>query len=110
MQAVVLWGRDKLAADAVINADKTCTFGGIVLAHNVASREEVDRIVNAAAGAGNRYAASALAAPDPTTASGCRVVDEWPRGGAGRIPGAAVRRLPAALLALRRANRKAFAR
>jgi predicted lactoylglutathione lyase len=51
-QAVVLWGRDKLAADAGINADKTCTFGGIVLAHNVASREEVDRIVSAAACAG----------------------------------------------------------
>ena len=40
---VVLWGRDKLAADAGIDDDGTSTFGGIVLAHNVASREEVDR-------------------------------------------------------------------
>jgi predicted lactoylglutathione lyase len=51
-QAVVLWGRDKVAADAGIEDDGTSTFGGIVLAHNVASREEVDGIVTAAASAG----------------------------------------------------------
>ena len=51
-QAVVLWGRDKVAADAGLDDDGTSTFGGIVLAHNVASREEVDRIVHAAARAG----------------------------------------------------------
>lgn len=51
-QAVVLWGRHKVAADAGIDDDGTSTFGGIVLAHNVASREEVDRIVSAAASAG----------------------------------------------------------
>jgi hypothetical protein len=51
-QAVVLWARDKVAADAGIDDDGTSTFGGILLAHNVASRDEVDRIVNAAASAG----------------------------------------------------------
>lgn len=53
-QAVVLWRRDKVAADAGIDDDGTSTFGGIVLAHNVASREEVDRVVSAAAGAGGK--------------------------------------------------------
>ena len=51
-QAVVLWGRAKVAADAGIDDDGTATFGGIVLAHNVGSREEVDRVVAAAASAG----------------------------------------------------------
>jgi predicted lactoylglutathione lyase len=51
-QAVVLWGRAKVAADAGIDDDGTSTFGGIVLAHNVASRDEVDRIVRAAESAG----------------------------------------------------------
>jgi hypothetical protein len=51
-QAVVLWGRKKIAADAGIKDDGTSTFGGIVLAHNVRSRDEVDHIVSAAASAG----------------------------------------------------------
>ena len=51
-QAIVLWGRDKVAADAGIDDDGSSTFGGIVLAHNVGSKEEVDRIISAAAGAG----------------------------------------------------------
>ena len=51
-QAVVLWARDKVAADAGIDDDGTSTFGGIALAHNVASREEVDRLVEVAANAG----------------------------------------------------------
>lgn len=50
-QAVVLWGRDKVAADAGID-DEGSGFGGIVLAHNVASREEVDAVVAAAESAG----------------------------------------------------------
>jgi uncharacterized glyoxalase superfamily protein PhnB len=48
----VLWGRAKVAADAGIDDDGTSSFGGIVLAHNVASRDEVDRIVDIAARAG----------------------------------------------------------
>jgi uncharacterized protein len=51
-QAIVLWGRDKVAADAAIDDDGTSRFGGIVLAHNVASRAEVDRVVSEAARAG----------------------------------------------------------
>jgi hypothetical protein len=48
--------------------------------------------------------------PAPTTQSGCSAVDDPRRGEAGRIPGAAVLLLPAALLALRKVSRKAFAR
>jgi uncharacterized protein len=51
-QAVVLWGRDKVAAVAGIDDDGTSAFGGIVLAHNVGSRAEVDQVVSAAATAG----------------------------------------------------------
>jgi uncharacterized protein len=51
-QAVVLWGRGKVAADAGIDDDGTSTFAGIVLAHNVGSREEVDAVISAAASAG----------------------------------------------------------
>jgi uncharacterized protein len=51
-QAIVLWGRDKLAADAGVDDDGTSTFAGIALAQNVRSREEVDRVVAAAANAG----------------------------------------------------------
>lgn len=50
--AVVLWRRDKLAADAGITDDVGATFGGIVLAHNVRSRGKVDELVDAAAAAG----------------------------------------------------------
>jgi uncharacterized protein len=51
-QAVVLWGREKLAADAGLIDDDGCAFGGIALAHNVRSPDEVDEIVRAAASAG----------------------------------------------------------
>jgi hypothetical protein len=57
-QAVVLWARDKLSGDAGIDDDGTSTFAGIVLAHNVGSREEVDRIVDAAADAGGEVTRS----------------------------------------------------
>ena len=50
--ALVLWGRDKLAGDAGIVDDGVGTFGGIVLAHNVRSGEEVDRMVGGAAASG----------------------------------------------------------
>ena len=55
--AVVLWGRDKVAADAAVNDVDDGNgardgFGGITLAHNVRSREEVDEIVAAAEAAG----------------------------------------------------------
>jgi len=44
---LVLWARDKLAADSGIDDDGS-SWGGIALAHNVASREEVDAIVEQA--------------------------------------------------------------
>ena len=49
---VVLWGRDKLAADSGVEDAGPVTFGGIVLAHNVRSQPEVEQILAAAAGAG----------------------------------------------------------
>ncbi len=53
-QAVVLWARDELAADAGVPDDGPGGFGGITLAHNVDARDEVDRIVHAAEEAGAR--------------------------------------------------------
>jgi catechol 2,3-dioxygenase-like lactoylglutathione lyase family enzyme len=54
--AVVLWGRDKLAADAGLADDRLPDdgrgFSGVALAHNVRSRDEVDTIVSAAEAAG----------------------------------------------------------
>ena len=44
---LVLWGRDKLSADMGIG-DDGARWGGIALAHNVASDEEVDRVVEEA--------------------------------------------------------------
>jgi hypothetical protein len=65
---------------------------------------------NVVTGARNLYVTSTFSPADPSKQSGCSMVDD-PRGyDAGRIPGAAVLLLPAALLALRRAARKAFAR
>jgi uncharacterized protein len=48
---VTLWSREKLVVDMGIE-DDGATFGGIVLAHNVASGEEVDAIVERARGLG----------------------------------------------------------
>jgi uncharacterized protein len=56
--AFVLWSRAKVAADAGVPDDGASGFGGITLAHNVRSREEVDRIVDAAADAGAEIATS----------------------------------------------------
>jgi len=50
--ALVLWGRDKLAADCGLEGGPPAGFGGIVLAQNVRSAGEVDEIVAAAAAAG----------------------------------------------------------
>src|SRR5215471_17112537 len=49
---LVLWGRDKLAADCGIADVERGTFDGVVLAHNVRSRGEVDDIMNRVAAAG----------------------------------------------------------
>jgi catechol 2,3-dioxygenase-like lactoylglutathione lyase family enzyme len=50
--AITLWGRDKLADDAGVPAGAPARFGGMTLAHNVRSPEEVDAILAAAAAAG----------------------------------------------------------
>jgi hypothetical protein len=50
--AVVLWGREKLAADAGVEDARAAGFGGIALAQNVRAREEVDEVLAAAAAAG----------------------------------------------------------
>lgn len=49
---VVLWARENLADDAGIDDSGTDGFGGIALAHNVRSPDEVDAIITAAADAG----------------------------------------------------------
>jgi predicted lactoylglutathione lyase len=58
---VTLWSRSRLAEDTGV-ADDGAGFDGIVLAHNVRSREEVDAIVAAAEAAG----ATVTVAPEPT--------------------------------------------
>lgn len=50
--AVVLWGRDKLAADGGVEDAGTDGFGGVALAQNVRSAAEVDEIMGVAKGAG----------------------------------------------------------
>ena len=44
---LVLWGREKLAADTGV-ADEGASWSGITLAHNAASRDEVDEVVETA--------------------------------------------------------------
>ncbi|MDN3517530.1 VOC family protein [Aquisalimonas lutea] len=46
-----LYGRESLAEDAGISADGT-GFAGIAIAHNVASEEEVDKLIEQAVAAG----------------------------------------------------------
>ena len=48
---LVLWAREKLAADTGI-ADDGARWSGITLAHNVPSREEVDDVIERARGTG----------------------------------------------------------
>jgi catechol 2,3-dioxygenase-like lactoylglutathione lyase family enzyme len=50
--ALVLWGREKLAADAGVADSDLPAFSGIVLAHNVRSTEDVRTIVADAVSAG----------------------------------------------------------
>jgi len=49
-----LWGRDKLAADSVV--EDSGGWGGITLAHNVRSPAEVDAVLDQARAAGGRVA------------------------------------------------------
>jgi len=58
---VVLWSREKLAADLGIE-DDGARWGGVALAHNVGSDAEVDRVVEEARAQG----AEITRAPAPT--------------------------------------------
>src|SRR3954452_11132400 len=49
---LVLWSRDKLAADMGLPDDGSARWSGVALAHNVGSDEEVDRVVEEARSAG----------------------------------------------------------
>lgn len=49
---VALWGRDKLAADSGVT--DAGGWGGIALAHNVSSPDEVDHVIEEARAAGAR--------------------------------------------------------
>jgi len=82
-QALVLWDREKLAADCGLEpgAGGAPGFGGIVLAHNVRSRTEVDEIVSAAADAG----ATVTRAPEQTFYGGYAGVFTDPDGHAWEI-------------------------
>ena len=50
--AIVLWDRGKLAADSGVVDDGPSGFGGIVLAHNVRSRHDVEAVIAQAERAG----------------------------------------------------------
>lgn len=49
---LVLWNRAELAADSGLADDDGARFGGVVLAHNVRRREEVDAVIAEARAAG----------------------------------------------------------
>lgn len=49
---VILWGRDKLAEDSGVPDDGG--WGGVTLAHNVGTTDEVDRVIEEARAAGAR--------------------------------------------------------
>ena len=50
--ALILWGRAKLAGDSGVEDAGAGGFDGVVLAHNVRSRAEVDGVLAEAASAG----------------------------------------------------------
>jgi predicted lactoylglutathione lyase len=52
---LVLWGRDKLAKDTGVS-DAGARWGGITLAHNVGSREQVHAVIEQARAAGAEIA------------------------------------------------------
>jgi uncharacterized protein len=52
---LVLWGREKLAADTGV-ADQGASWSGITLAHNAGSREEVEEVIEAARALGAEIA------------------------------------------------------
>jgi Predicted lactoylglutathione lyase len=82
---LVLWSREKLAADIGI-ADEAAGWGGIALAHNVGSRDEVHEVVELA----RRSGAEVTREPAETFYGGYAGVFRDLDGHAGRsrtIPG-----------------------
>jgi len=57
--ALILWARNKLADDAGIEDGSADGFGGVTLAHNVRSHDEVDGLLATAASAGAEITQSA---------------------------------------------------
>lgn len=55
---VALWGRDQLAGDAGVGAQGS-GFGGLALAYNTRSREEVETVLAEAVAAGGRLVRAA---------------------------------------------------
>ena len=75
---LVLWAREKLAGDSGI-ADDGASWSGITLAHNVASRQEVDDVIEFARRNGgtvtrepSETSPSTARRPARRTSSGCR--------------------------------------
>ena len=59
--ALILWRREKLAADAGLQDSRADGFGGVTLAHNVRSQAEVDAVLAAAEAAGAQITQAARA-------------------------------------------------
>jgi hypothetical protein len=79
--AVVLWGREKLAADCGLQPRAGGGFDGIALAHNVRSNEEVDALIAAA----ERASATITRAPATTFYGGYAGIFLDPDGHAWEI-------------------------
>jgi predicted lactoylglutathione lyase len=77
---LVLWGREKLAADSGI-ADDGARWSGIALAHNVAARAEVDALIEQA----RRSGATVTREPSETFYGGYAGVFRDPDGHAWEI-------------------------
>jgi uncharacterized protein len=77
---LVLWAREKLAADSGI-ADDGARWSGIALAHNVAAREEVDTLIEQA----RRSGATITRGPSETFYGGYAGVFRDPDGHAWEV-------------------------
>jgi predicted lactoylglutathione lyase len=77
--AIVLWSREKLAADSGI--DDPGGWGGVALAHNVRSNAEVDALIEQARAAG----ATVTREPAPTFYGGYAAVFLDPDGHAWEV-------------------------
>jgi predicted lactoylglutathione lyase len=74
--AVILWSRQKLAADSGVADEPRGAFDGVVLAQNVRSEAEVDEIAGAAEAAG----AQLTRPPGPTFYGGYAACFQDPDG------------------------------